>query len=196
MKIIGICGYARSGKNTFARFLGKALKENFPSKEVREFSFAAPIKSELQDFLFENLGLNSFTEKEEEKRIVRPFLIAYGNAKRKLTNGKHWVEVLEKRVKEQNPDYALITDLRFAEYEEDEIDWIKKNKGTVIYLERTKGGEEEKAPNEFEAENCPKLKERADIIVREERTEDLVSFVFSFQKRAFETVFQNLEKFI
>ena len=73
MKVIGISGLARSGKDTLFQFLSGKLKEdNISSKRL---AFADELKEECDDFLKKNIGISAFTEKNSEKEIIRPFLV-------------------------------------------------------------------------------------------------------------------------
>ena len=53
---------------------------------------------------------------------------------RSLSQGKHWVNILEKKIEINKIN--VISDVRYNEYPEDEAVWIKKKKGCLIHLSR------------------------------------------------------------
>ena len=62
IKVLGICGFARSGKDSFADFLCKL----FPCK-FKKTSLAYELKRDLNPFLLSKLGISAFTENPKEK---------------------------------------------------------------------------------------------------------------------------------
>ena len=90
-KLVAFCGYCRAGKNSFGDILQKTLLDAAPNLKVEQFSFAYALRLELDQFLKDNFNISAFTEDEEEKKIIRPILIAYGNAKRIQSKNKYWV---------------------------------------------------------------------------------------------------------
>jgi len=83
MNIIGISGPARSGKDTLADLIIEILEAN--NVKCIKTSFAKQLKLECRDFLQNTIGIDSFTEKDEEKKIIRPFLVTWGtHVRRKL----------------------------------------------------------------------------------------------------------------
>ena len=95
-------------------------------------------------------------------------LVAHGVIKRKLSNGRHWVDLLNK---ELAPDKInIITDIRFNKYEKDEVYWLKNEiNGVLIHLSRYDeiNGKRLYFPpvNEEERENDPRVKVEADFIL-------------------------------
>jgi len=171
-KIVAFSGFSRSGKNSFANETQKQLKEFAPNLKVEQFSFAAGLRLELDSFIRDNFNnISAWTEDDEEKRIIRPILIAYGNAKREISKGQYWIEKIDAKIRRSDCDVALITDLRFAELENDEIDWLKGNRGFNFHLKRftlTPKTLKKKycpAPNEFEAKNDPILEANAKKVI-------------------------------
>jgi len=164
-KLIAFSGVARVGKNSFANSLQETLKDFAPNLKVQQFSFAESLRQELFHFINDNFNIDVFTEDEEEKAIIRPILIAYGNAKRAQTNNQYWIEKLHKRIERSDCDIAIITDLRYAENEKDELGWFKEQNGKLFHIKRftkSKNGKSyKKAPNEFEKQNDPKLEAAA-----------------------------------
>lgn len=175
-KLIAVTGLARSGKDSFASEIKRQVTDLAPDKSVGIFAFAEGVRKEIQFFLQENFSISAWTEEEEEKKIIRPFLVAYGNAKRDLSKNRYWIEKLEKQIQQRQCDVSIISDLRFAENETDELAWFKKQNGLHIHLDRLVDGQEMKAPNEFEEKNNPKLREAADVVLKMEYEESLDTF--------------------
>lgn len=150
-KIIGIAGASRSGKDTLCRSLIRILKEKY-NIEAERMSIAGDlIKKNLQNIIMNSVGIDSFTENTEEKELIRPLLVEYGKLMRKWTEGRYFVENFQNI----NEKTLIIPDIRYAEYEKDEIHWIRNEvNGYLIFLER----ENIKDANETEKINNKKLK--------------------------------------
>ena len=163
MKLLGIAGNARSGKDTFCELFSNYVLEN--GLISRRVAFADQMKAELYDFCQENFGFSSFTEDKEQKDILRPIFVAYGCAKRKLSNGLYWVNKVDATVnslkKGDLVDICVITDVRFKEQDFDESDWLIKKGGDLLFLEREENGSIIPPANNYEKDNNKKLKEIA-----------------------------------
>ena len=131
-KLIGICGYARSGKDTFFARSSKYLNEN--GFNVKRYAFADALKSEVDPLLSEYVGISAFTEKDIEKEIIRPLLVTYGTEIRRKLDPSCWIEKITPSVNEDllKDNYVFITDVRF----ENEAQWIKSQGGLMVYVER------------------------------------------------------------
>lgn len=170
MKLIAVSGVARSGKDTIANKLAKVIIDNNPSIKVGRYSFAEELKLEIAPFLIEKFNIDPFTAEGKDKDLIRPFLIAMGQARRNQTNGRHWIDTLEKKIKMENPDVAIISDLRFADTDVDELFWLKENKGKLIHVSRfstgTNGSKRKVPPaGPDEKRNDPILKKQADFLI-------------------------------
>ena len=128
-KIIGIAGNARSGKDTVGTLI-KGVYEKQGHK-VALVSFAAALRDEINDFCLEKLGISSYTTDDEEKKIIRPFLVCWGTEIRRAIDDNYWIKALDQTMNDDETLY-IITDLRFI----NEYDFIKRNSGTTLYLER------------------------------------------------------------
>jgi len=169
--IIGLSGVARSGKDTLCKF----LIEEFAKKNLRakKYALAEELKNEMADFIFDKFKINVNDCEGEEKKIIRPLLVAYGYAFRELSKGKHWTSITEKKIcQDKNVDVAIITDIRYDEFPEDELWWLKKKlNGFLVHVSRyetsavTNERKEIKAPNEEELVNDPKIKRQSDILI-------------------------------
>lgn len=153
--IIGISGVARSGKDTLANNFVKIFK-NLGIKAKR-YAFADELKREVRPFLKKHVGLDSFTQNDDEKKIIRPFLVAYGTHIRRALNQDCWIDSLKDHLKEDG--ISIISDVRY----ENEADWIQKN-GFLIHIARLdKNNNLIKPANQEEQENDPILQAKANL---------------------------------
>ena len=165
-KSIGISGVAGCGKNTLSTIIIKLLQRM--ELPYRELSIAKNLKQEVSWVSRELYGINSSNCTREEKDTIRPLLVAHGVIKRKLSNGRHWVDLLNK---ELAPDKInIITDIRYNKYEKDEVFWLKNEiNGVLIHLSRYDETNRERRyyppTNEAERENDPLVKGEADFIL-------------------------------
>lgn len=175
MRIIGISGLARSGKDLFTTVAQNLLKEKNISNE--RFALAHELKSDLKDLIYSKTGIDVFTENTHEKNIIRPLLVAYGDLMRKTSEGKYWTNKLENKIKESKADVVFVTDIRYDVYPQDEVYWIKqKMRGYLYHITKYKYSEAPSkrrittakpvkiynaAPNDHEMLNDPKLKSSA-----------------------------------
>ena len=125
---IGLSGVAGCGKNTVAGIVGKLLQRL--SLPHRELSIANNLKKELSSASKDLYGIDSFNCTREEKDLIRPFLVAHGEIKRKLSNGRHWVDQVTSELAPEKIN--IITDVRFNEYEKDEVYWVKNEINAVL----------------------------------------------------------------
>ena len=166
---IGVSGLARVGKNLFCDIAIKQLKEKY-GLTAKQFALAYELKNDCRDFVKDKLGIDVFTEKTEEKNIIRPLLVWYGGVKRKQSNGTYWTSLLKSRMDNDPSDVVLVSDIRYCEYEKDEVQWIKDElSGKLIHIRRYKylflGNNTKvytKPPNVDEELNDPKLQDFAD----------------------------------
>ena len=177
MKIIGISGLARSGKDCFATVATKILTEQYKLK-VERHALAYELKDDLKDLIKKKTGIDAFTEKTEEKNVIRPLLVAYGDMMRKHTEGKYWTGKMESKIAKSKADVFIITDIRYDFYPEDECSWIRnKMAGKLVHVTRYKMGPApskrrittskpvkiyDAPPNDHEFLNNPKCKAKAD----------------------------------
>lgn len=153
MKVIGLCGLARCGKDSFYNISREILlKREIDS--VR-FAFADCLKEECDPILKDNLGISAFTEDSREKEIIRPLLVTYGTHIRRKLNRNCWIDKIQESVIREAGygRVAFITDVRF----ENEIDWIHSLNGSSIHITR----DGTLPPNEEEAKNDPILKNKS-----------------------------------
>tara|TARA_A200000159_G_C7173733_1_gene276533 strand:+ start:151 stop:696 length:546 start_codon:yes stop_codon:yes gene_type:complete len=153
-KIIGITGVARVGKDT----LFKCISDINSNIRVRRAAFADELKNECDDFLRKNINISAFTERDEEKSIIRPFLVTYGTHVRRKLDKNCWIKKLNEKINaSEESESFIITDVRF----ENEAKWIKNKKGILVHLSR----QGILPANKDESEQDPILKSMSDIKV-------------------------------
>lgn len=153
MKLLGICGLARCGKDSFYN-LSKPFFESAGKKHKR-YAFADALKQEADELLSKYVGISAFTEQQTEKEIIRPFLVTYGTHIRRKLNANCWVDKIRDNVSSdlsQNT-YVFVTDVRF----ENEIDWVHEMGGETVHVTRSGNV----APNQEELDNDPILKSKS-----------------------------------
>ena len=178
-RVIGISGVARAGKDTFAAILIKKL--SLQNYTVKRIALADALKKDCDEFCKKTLGISSFNQVPDEKLLIRPLLVWYGDAQRKRTNGRYWINLAQKQIDETSFDYYVITDVRYSHYENDEGQWIQNEcKGLICHVSKWgfysfpvgDGSYSGMAQwrcippaNEHEALNDPKMKKLANFIV-------------------------------
>jgi len=169
MKLIGVSGLARSGKDLFTTVAQDILKEQ--GLKAERYALAYELKNDLKQLIYKKTGIDVFTENTGEKTIIRPLLVAYGDVMRKISEGKYWTQKMEQRIGKSKADVIFITDIRYDFYVEDECSWLQyKQCGKLVHITRFKYDTSSKRkkkiydvpPNEHEAINNPKVKNRAD----------------------------------
>ena len=161
VNLIGIAGVAGSGKDTFAQIIKKVFESN--GFEVNCLSFAKKLKEEVAEVSKNMYGIDTTNCTREEKNLVRPLLLAHGAIMREKTKGQYWINGIKDLV--SNDKINIITDVRFCEYECDEVDWIQSNNGIVVHITRffEENGERIyiSPDNEYEKRNDKTLKNKA-----------------------------------
>jgi Zn-finger nucleic acid-binding protein len=175
MTIIGISGYARSGKDLFTSVAQKVLKEHEITSE--KFALAYELKNDLKSLIKTKIGIDVFTDDTQSKSIIRPLLVAYGDVMRKTSEGKYWTTKVSQRIDKSKADVVFITDIRYDVYPEDECTWLdRKMSGKLIHITKFKQSTVpqgkrfsknkivkiyDAAPNDHELLNNPKVKSKA-----------------------------------
>ena len=155
--MIGVGGLARAGKDTLSKCLKKVIENDFGC-EVEIVHLADKLKSDLDNLISENFHFEAFTEGIREKELIRPILVAYGEAMKSQWGKDVWMRKLAEEIENRNPKkFFIVSDVRFdfeCRYIRDNFDgWnihIKKN-GSKI------------AVNKTEKENDPLVQKEADI---------------------------------
>jgi hypothetical protein len=152
--IVGVGGVAQAGKDTFIDKVAEKLE--IP---VLRFKFAHELRTELNFRLSDWLNVDFFTENPEEKNLVRPIMVYCAEFVRKNSRGLYFVNKIKESMncytdkqfycpslgqqefdfstKSKKPFDAVFTisDLRFCEFEFDEIDFVNAN-GLSVHIER------------------------------------------------------------
>ena len=128
---IGVSGVAGSGKDMFFSLLQKQLvKTNLP---VHRYALADDLKKECSVYLKKHHDIDILSCSRKDKDLVRPFLVFHGTLKRNRSLGRHWIECMNKRLSKDKPEGVVcVTDIRYNEYEKDEVNWLKKELGGVL----------------------------------------------------------------
>ena len=168
MKILGISGLARSGKDSFYELCKPLL--NREGIKHRRMAFADELKEEADTILSKYAGISAFTENSEEKKMIRPLLVTYGTHIRRKINPNCWIEKIQEKLKTQKVDNELVfvTDVRF----QNEIQWIHEAGGSSVHVSRSGIT----PPNEDERQNDPILNKQSDFRIKWNNfdTEDMI----------------------
>lgn len=161
IKVIGLCGVAQSGKDTFCEIAIELFKkQNIQAKRV---SFADALKKDVESFLLEKIGISSFTTNTKEKTLIRDFLVSYGTKLMRKIDENIWINKVDQIVRQniKNNIVTIITDIRY----ENELIWARDNfNGVILHLSRYFPDSTELVcpANEEEERNDPILRELAD----------------------------------
>lgn len=136
MKIIGMSGYARSGKDTFAAALIElGWKRYALADSLKRAALALdPIVITEQgptrlSFLVDNRGW----EQAKENADVRQLLQRLGTEVGRTYFGENaWIDVLDRQIADEDPERVVVTDVRFP----NEVEWLRANGGVLIRIER------------------------------------------------------------
>lgn len=175
--IIGISGFATSGKDTCASLCHSYLT-NIGIKS-KTFSFANALKQDIDDFCTKKIGISAFTTDPLLKSKIRPILISYGQIQRSLSNGTYWINKISPQIDEffnsGGNNVAIIPDLRFKEFEYDEVDYIESfDNSILVNVERiTNDNEKIKAAHDSENQSYDTLYKKSNIKIKWESSTDI-----------------------
>lgn len=167
-KIIGLSGYARSGKDTFCTMMLRSLQNRGFTAE--RMALADYLKISMRDGILNMFGIDLLDCTSEEKTLLRPMMVAYGGIRRAQSEGTFFTNYLTGRINQSVSDYVIITDIRYDEYDRDEISWLKSFKNSkLIAIERYDikelGRKDYVGPaNADEKNNFWKIKTKADFL--------------------------------
>ena len=159
--VIGLAGVAGSGKDTFYSILSSKIN-------AKRFSLADKLKEEVSPWCKKHYLIDPLNCCRDEKDSIREFLVFHGEYMRKETNGRYWIEKISEEIKSNKQKYKIITDVRYDDYQADEVSWLKNElNGILIHVSMVGlDGELIGPANSAEARNNPKLIEKADFKVR------------------------------
>lgn len=126
---IGVAGHAQTGKDFFFKLLQKKLGED----KVERFALADALKSELNGLFYDKFGIRIFYCSPEEKELVRPMMVEFARAKRKISP-RYFIDELEYRMSKKTLTgiVSCITDIRY----ENEVEWLKSLGGILVYIDK------------------------------------------------------------
>ena len=129
---VAFTGFARSGKDSFCSEFQKQVEDFCPNLKVDIVSFANHIRQEVGVFVQEQFGISAWTEENSEKEIIRHFLRGYGMSRRSSDN-LYFVKALEKQIQTvyASSNVIIVSDLRFAQFEQDELSWLKSKRNNL-----------------------------------------------------------------
>ncbi len=151
IKVIGISGFLRSGKDSFFTILNKLYPDTF-----KRFAFADTLKWELHEFALSKFGIDVFNCVDKDKSIIRPLMIGLGEARRNQ-NPNYWIEALAKSL-ESNDKIAIVTDCRY----ENEVLFFKNKYGSAFKLVEIERLDSGVVPPAEELKNNPKVQKYID----------------------------------
>lgn len=129
-KIIGITGYANTGKDTLTQMIIETVeKRGFLAKR---FSIGDIIKQNLRP-VFEPFGIDPLTCSREDKEKIRDILVHYGIFARNQSNGRCFIDQIQTDILKDPCDIAIVSDIRFCEYEHDELPWLLEEMGGILF---------------------------------------------------------------
>jgi hypothetical protein len=180
-QIIGISGYAGSGKDLFFKLFKEEVSKT--GSTAARVAIADPLKNEVRDTLLQLKGIDPTNCSRLEKNTIRDFLVFYGCQKRNETNGRYWIEKASETVKNLSDkfDFICITDVRFNKFVRDEVSWVKNELGGKLLVIRQfhfdphYGGVDtvfQDPPNDPEKYNMKKVEEDCDFTLEWPFSED------------------------
>ena len=177
LKLIGLTGVARSGKDSFF----KLVEYKFPERKVVRLALADALKADIDSFLKQKVGISAFTSFDDEKTFIRPMLVAYGKIMRLKTMGRYWVDKLQPRLDEElgKDSLVVVTDIRYDIYPKDEVHWLREqNGGYLVHISRiSPDGSIVPPPNEDEAYNDEKIRKKANYLLSWPTRPDILSLM-------------------
>jgi hypothetical protein len=134
MKLIGVHGKARSGKDTFARALNK-------TEAFHRMAFADPLKSAVAGLFNIPLEVAFSEDKDQEVKpwglTLRDILQRFGTeAMRDVFGQDFWINRWLAEYLELQDHNVVVTDVRFA----NEAALIRSMGGTVVHMQRDGAG--------------------------------------------------------
>ena len=169
-KIVGITGRMNSGKDTCFTLLSQRIN-------CKRVALADSLRRELNPFISDKFGIDLFNCERPEKDLVRPILVEYARIKRRQTNGRYFIDKIDSYVRSLNCT-VVITDLRHAAYERDELYWLKNElKGVLVHVSKYKEIDGKRvfseSPIQDERDNDPKMRAAADYLIEWPEVDDV-----------------------
>jgi len=139
VRIIQLSSVATCGKDLFFSIAQKILKNN--GYNAIRFAYADPVKRDLDPFLIEKTGISAFTTNPEEKKLIRPFIVAYSTTLMRKINPNVWIEKTDKYLEtltsdaecfHPDTDILIGTDCRFP----NEALYVRNLFGQTIHIKK------------------------------------------------------------
>jgi len=148
IKLLGLAGKARSGKNLAAKYIRDIIHKKDPSRLTGEIGFADGVKSVAAEAL--SVNRMTFFEDESKEKLFRigkdteltgrEILQKVGTEMfRETLCDDFWVHRLMKVISDQPDFFMVVTDVRFP----NEVEAIEAAGGIVIRLLRNTGLKDE-----------------------------------------------------
>ena len=187
--VIGVSGVAGAGKDLFVQACIEQLKQQ--GKTADSLAIANLLKLEARDWCLKHYNIDPVFCSRKDKEKIREFLVFHGTMKRKASNGRHWINLTSSVLKDaqQVYDYVFISDVRYSDFEKDEVYWIKEElKGALVHVSqyeicevldkgswpKTKMDRVFLQPaNKEEERNDPVLKSKADYTLEWEKSRNI-----------------------
>lgn len=140
--VVGFGHKARNGKNTAVSTIIEKFKDTY---DIREYSFAAALKREVNEaagacgglpqlieWLSREIGLPAYVKLDPNPDMTDPMcpqgkhrtlLQWWGTEYRRNNDEEYWVKKLAATIKADNPQFALISDMRFP----NELAWVESH---------------------------------------------------------------------
>ena len=136
-KIIAISGLAGDGKDSVCKILKNYFTKHSGYK-FKRIALADQLKVECYETCMDLFRIDPINCGRVEKEKIRDFLVFYGKIMRSKSKGTHWTSEALKRIEKVNSgnDIFCIPDIRYAFYPYDECQWIKKNEGVHIHVQK------------------------------------------------------------
>jgi len=157
---IGIGGISTCGKDLCGKIISNILQNK--GYKLQRFAFADELKNDIDAFCKEKYKISAWTTNPEEKKIIRPILVAHGCIMRKI-QPDYWIKRIEPLIDVNNCNVVILTDVRFT----NEVKWLKYKEGWFIHIKKyTKESPDagrtwqriyKQPPNEEEKENDPQI---------------------------------------
>lgn len=143
MKLIGLSGRKRSGKDTVCDIIKRLL----PDTSVERIAFADALKEEVSRVL----GV-TIDEIEADKARFRGMLQWWGTEWRRHQDIEYWIKQARLKINASTADVVVVTDVRF----QNEADLIRELGGLVCRIHRPDAeGEPDLHPSEAALESIP-----------------------------------------
>jgi hypothetical protein len=187
---IGIAGAALSGKDTLCSYLIYNFALLYNTKAKRCSIAGDIIRKDLQEMIFSKIDADIDINDPLQKESVRPLMVEYGRYMRNQTKGRYFIEILNKSKQFGKNFIPIIPDIRYNEYEKDELYWLKEEKkGILVFLER----DDIPPANKFEKNNNISLKKAADVVIEIQnfyKADDYADFIQDYVDKII-TIYQS-----